>query len=935
MSRHVVIQRVLAHTALVAAVLSALSACAMFERSEAPAAAAALPTPTEAPAAPSNGGVATTPSVTSAAPGNVLARPTPAATPAVTPSSPPLRPFADVAKDFTEGKGFIPVWTKDERVLLEIHPNQLSSPMFFGGSLAQGLGEAFFLPGLMGQEHIVEFKRIGNVLQLIAKNQRVRAPAGTPLAGAIAESYSDSLLASTLVLSAAHPKRKTFLVDAAALFIGDIPGVLTRLETAFRLPYSVDRANSSVAHARTDDQGVSVTVKTHYVIPKLPAPPVVVPGAPPPNPATLPRPPRVVPDARSLFVAYTYSLSPLPERPMAARRADERVGHFTDAFLDLGNDLGLDTRTHFVNRWRLEKTDPSAPVSEPKAPIVAIMDRNIPEKYRASIRDGIVEWNKAFERVGFKDAVVVKQQTDDDKGSTVEHGRHLAVRWFAMEGPGATAVGPSQTDPRTGEILRGAAIIPESWARIGRATLSETLPKPSAAISLEQLLDPKRLCSYASDALEQASFGLEVLAARGVLDPTGPEADRFIAEALKDVTMHEVGHALGLRHNFKASTGVKLAQLRDVATARSRGISNSVMDYNAYNIPLEDEAPTVYNMVTLGEYDYWAIEYAYTPLAPEAEKAELAKIAARQSANPALAYATDEDAIAAIDPTANQWDLGDDPLAYQKRRMALSRELWTRTQNRELKDGDSFALYRRNVVRGLNQFGVAANAATKYVGGVATSREVPGAAGDRALFAPVPAAKQREALALLTTEVLSSDSFRFDPKFMRRLGVDQLDRFAGAEPVLNTDFSLATTVLGIQRSVLDRLMSDAVALRLADAETKVTLAERRRLMSFADVQSTLSDAVWSELNSGRDIDSMRRNLQREHVRRLAGAMLRPASAVATDVRSVQRQVAIKLEADLRRAVASRQGGAVTRAHLSESQAILAEALKATLIRVGA
>lgn len=845
-----------------------------------------------------------------------------------------MRPFADVSKDFTEAKGFIPVWTKEERVMLEIHPDQIGKPMFLGGSLAQGLGDAFFLPGLMGQEHIVEFKRIGNTLQLIAKNQRVRAPAGTPLAGAIAESYSDSLLAAAPVLSASHPQRKTFLIDAAALFGGDIPGVLTRLEAAFRLSYSADRANSSIERTRTDDQGTSITVKTHYVIPKLPAPPVVVPGAPPPNPATLPRPPRVVPDARSLFLGYTFSLSPLPAQPMAARRADERVGHFTDAFLDLGNDLGLDTRTHFVNRWRLEKKDPAAAVSEPKEPIVAIMDRNIPEKYRAPIRDGILEWNKAFERAGFKDAVIVKQQTAEDKWSTVEHGRHLAVRWFAMEGPGAVAVGPSQTDPRSGEILRGAAIIPESWARIGRATLSETLPKPSAAESLDHLLDPKRMCTYASDALEQAHFGLELLAARGALDPTGPDADRFIAESLKDVTMHEVGHALGLRHNFKASTGVKLAQLRDAATARARGISNSVMDYNAYNVPLENEPPTVYNMTTLGEYDYWAIEYAYKPLAPEAEKAELAKLAAQQSTNPALAYATDEDAIAAIDPTANQWDLGDDPLAYQKRRMALSRELWTRTQGRELKDGDSFALYRRNVVRGLNQFGGAATAAAKYIGGVMTAREVPGAAGDRPLIAPVPAAKQREALTLLTTEVFSSDSFRFDPKFMRRLGVDQLDRFAGPEPVLNTDFSLATTVIGIQRGVLDRLMSDAVALRLADAETKVAPAERRGLMNFADVQTTLSDAVWSELKSGRDIDSMRRNLQREHVRRLAGAMLRPGSALATDVRSVQRQVAIRLEADLRRAVGSGQGSAVTRAHLSESQAILAEALKATLVKAG-
>ena len=837
-------------------------------------------------------------------------------------------------KDAKEQKGFFAVWQKDERAWLEIHPDQLGMPVFFGNSLTGGLGQSRFLPGLMGQEQIVVFNRVGNTVQLVAKNYRVRAPAGTPLARAVSESYSDSLLAAAPVVSSPHPDRKSFLVDLAALLGGDLSGAATGLEAAYRMSFAHDRANSSIERVRADDKGTSVTMKMHFSVPRLPAPPVTMPGAPPPNPASLPQPPRVVPDPRSLFLSYAYSLTPLPAEPMRPRKADERVGHFTDAFLDLGNDLGLDSRTHFVTRWRLDKKDPAAAVSEPKEPITVVMDRNIPEKYRAPVRAGILEWNKAFERAGFKDAIVVQQQAADADWTSTEHGRHLAVRWFMMEGPGATAVGPSQSDPRSGEILRGAAIIPESWARIGRTSVAETLPKPTAAESLEQLFDEKRTCTYAFDALEQLNFGLELLAERGLIDPTGPDAEKFIASELTAVTLHEVGHALGLRHNFKASTGVKFEQLRDAAYVRERGTSNSVMDYNALNLPLEREPASVYNMTTLGEYDYWAIEYAYKPLAAETEKAELAKIAARQSGNPALAYATDEDAIGAIDPTANQFDLGDDPLAFARRTMLLARELWTRTQARELKDGESFLLYRRNLQRGLSRFGNAAGQAVKYIGGVITSREVPGAAGNRALFVPVSAAKQREALNLLTSEVFSSDSFRFDAKFMRRLGVDQLDRWAGASPMINTDFSLATSVLGIQRAVLDQLMSDTVAIRLADAENKVAPAERRALLSFADVHVTLADAVWSELKSGRDIDSMRRNLQREHVRRIAAAMVRASPTTATDVRPVNRQVALKLEADLRRAVAASKGSAVTRAHLADSLATLSEALKAPLVKAG-
>jgi hypothetical protein len=360
------------------------------------------------------------------------------------------------------------------------------------------------------------------------------------------------------------------------------------------------------------------------------------------------------------------------------------------------------------------------------------------------------------------------------------------------------------------------------------------------------------------------------------------------------------------------------------------------MDYNALNIPLENEPATVYSQVTLGEYDYWAIEYAYRPLDPETEKEELAKIAARSANNPALAYATDEDAGGffgtGIDPTVNQFDLGSDPLAYYQRRVVLARELLARTQKFEPKPGDNLSVYRRNLQRAINAIGFVAPLIGKYVGGVYTSREVVGA-GDGPLLVPVPAARQREALDLLAKEVFSVDSFRFDPKFMSRLGIDHLERITpGGQVVVNTDFSLATAVLDIQKKVLDQLMSDGVAVRLADAETKV--ADKRGLISFADVQTQLADAIWSELRTGRDIDSLRRNLQREHVRRLATALVRPASAAAADVRAVQRAVAIRLEADLRRQAGNGRLNAATRAHIAEAQAVLAEALKAPLIRQG-
>jgi hypothetical protein len=941
-----------AATALVAA---ALTACATTSTPGAAGSAAAAP-PAGGPSVGTTAPVASSGSATAVkagspvkASGSAPASAAPAAAPSGAPATAPgaPRPFADVIKDAKELKGFLPLWQKDEKTWLEIPADRLDKPFFFVTALAQGLGEKFFWPGLVGGEQVVVLRRVGNTVQLVAKNLEVRAPAGTPLEVTLRESYSDSLLAATAVASAPHPARKSILVDATALFGGDLAGTTTRLDSAYRIGYALDRANTSIERVRATEQGTFITVRQHFAVPKLPAPPVTPPPPGTPTPST----PTALPDGRSLFLAYTYTLAPLPAEPMRPRAADQRVGHFTTAFWDFANTGKGDARAHYVNRWRLEKKDPGAAVSEPKEPILVWMDRNIPEEYREAVRSGILEWNKGFERAGFRNAIEVRQQPADADWSTLEGTRHLAVRWFAQQGPGAVAVGPSVSDPRTGEILLGTAIIPQNWLRLTNGFLRDAQPRlgshaatglegfnapPMAAASLAQLLDGQQ-CSYGLDALEQAAFAFELMTARGDIRPGSPEAKRFVAGALKEVVMHEVGHALGLRHNFRGSTGIKFEQLRDAAFTRQRGISNSVMDYNALNVPLENEAVTDFNQATLGNYDHWAIEYAYREIAPENEAAELARIAARSATDPSLAYATDEDVIAAlggaIDPLVNQWDLGEEPLAYYKRSLLLARELWTRTKQRELAPGDDFTVYRRNLRRGLGQFAQVVGPLSRYVGGVHTSRQLAGYTSG-GLFTPVPVAQQREALNVLTREVFSSASFRFDPVFMSKLGVDHLDRIVStSSPMLNPDFSLASSVLSIQRTALDQLMGDSLAARLADSESKV--ADTRQLLSLAEVHARVAESVWSELKTGAEIDSLRRNLQREHARRVATGLVRPSTSVAADVRAVNRQIAVKLQADLQRAQGNSNLSATTRAHLAETSSLLAEALKAPMVRSGA
>jgi hypothetical protein len=358
------------------------------------------------------------------------------------------------------------------------------------------------------------------------------------------------------------------------------------------------------------------------------------------------------------------------------------------------------------------------------------------------------------------------------------------------------------------------------------------------------------------------------------------------------------------------------------------------MDYNGLNISLEGEPTVDYVMPSLGTYDYWAIEYGYREFAAPTEAQELARLADQSNSNAALAYSTDED-IFGIDPLVNQRDLGDDPLAHARRQLKIARELWARTQARALPDNDDFTIYRRNLQRGLNYYAFTVPLVAKYVGGTYTSRALAGA--QQPLLVPVPAAKQREALNLVLGEVFSTGSLRFDPKFMSRLGVEQLERTGPGRFVSNTDYSLSEAVLGIQRGALDALMSDNLASRLADAETKV--ADTRALLSYADVQAQIGTATWSELKAGRkgggEIDSMRRNLQREHLRRLAGGLLRPSASVATDVRAVHRQVALRLESELKAALAAGGWTSIAQAHLADCLATLTEALRAPLNKQGA
>lgn len=862
--------------------------------------------------------------------------------PAAKPGEP--KPFAEVTKDFKSSGGLFPIWTKDGKTFIEIPEAWFNKPFLFTINVAESIGERGLYASQMGMKQMVQWERHGEQIQLIAINTKFRASGEGRLA--TSQAFSPSLLAYGKQASAAHPERKSILVDANGLLMRDILGLSTRLEMSFRLPFSLDAGNSRFAATRSDAQMAALTARMHFATPRIPAPPAnFTPGAP------RPMPPEATPDPRSMFFSLVYSFRALPEQAMRARLADPRLGHFTESYTDLSDDSRPNTRVHHIKRWRLEKANPNVALSEPKQPIVFWLDKNIPAKVRPAVRDGILEWNKAFEKIGYKHAIVVKQQPDDATWDNMDAG-HASVRWFVGSDVGF-AIGPSHADPRTGEILDADMGMSDVFGRGTRRLVSDDIAHESAGrapfaqtvFDLSSLHTHHASCTYAHEAAHEMSFALDLLEARG-LDPNGPEADRLVLEAIKDTMMHETGHVLGLKHNFKASTTITQAQLKDGTFTQTRGTSGSVMDYNAFNLPLENEAKSTFSNLTLGPYDYWAIEYAYSELDPAKETETLNKIAGR-SQEPGLAYSDDMDAgrgpNGGFDPMSNLFDLGEDPLAWYQRRLQLSKELWQRVQNQPVKAGEDPLKRRRSLMSGFRLLRALPTDAAKYVGGLYAVRDLPGST--RPNFKPVEPAKQREALQFLTRELFSARSFDFKPEFLANLAPDYNEWDRGG-PV-----DIPSMVLSLQTRSLDRLMSGDTAKRVLDLPLLIPAAERKGAISLPEVYGSLRTAIWSELSAGTSINSMRRNLQREHIKRLQLILTRgvspggssmtvargysvnlPPSPMPADAISLTRLQAKRLQSDVRRALTKTGLDFETRAHLAETLDSLTAMLNAQMSR---
>ena len=886
----------------------------------APASSASAPRPVAAaaPAGPS-------PSASGVPPGTPQAAPPPGSPAA----------FAAVIRDATKSDGLFTLYQKEEKVWIELKPSDFNKPFFLSPKLASGIGEAGVFGGLMDGALVIEFRRIHNQVQMIARNTEYTARAGSPEGRAVAAAFSPSLLASTPVASQPQPERKSVLVDANALFVNDMLGIAMQLQRSYRQGYAFDGRNSAITALRVKPEGVVLEVMQHFATGSIAVrQPNTPPGAP------VPTVPSTVPDPRSLFVTANYTIAALPAEPMHARIADARVGYFTVSRWDFSDDLNRTPIVRDVNRWRLEKKDPAAVLSEPVKPIVYWLDRTIPLKYRDTISAGILEWNKAFEKIGFQNAIQVKIQPDDAEFDTLDGG--ASVRWMTNAAPIFGAIGPSHVDPRSGEILGANIGIESLSSRSVRASRAQILTGSAAEFTrimqfggaAQAEAFDAHACLNGEQAADQLSYALDVLAARGELDPDSPQAQAFVLAYLKDTTMHEVGHTLGLRHNFRASRVYSDQQISDPDFTRTHALTGSVMEYAPINLASPGAPAVAPYQTTLGPYDYWAIEYAYRPLEPASEKAALERIAARSN-EAELAFGTDEDNFLGIDPDALWFDLGSDPVAYAKKRLAIARDLFKRQETRPLAPDRDYAVLRRSLNFAVNDVARSVGVLARQIGGVRTLRDFPGSGRDP--LQPVSATVQREALDQISRGVFSADSLTVSPSLQRRLAPDfqeRADALGNGAPVV-TDFSVTERLLGVQRALLNQLMGDEVAARVIDNQGKS--AQRTEALQLSELYARLGHDIWGELdgvNVARaiDIPAPRRALQREHLNRVAAMLLRPGSAGRADARSLVRTQAQALLVRLNAAAQRGNLTGDTRAHLQDSADALSQALSARMTR---
>ena len=561
-----------------------------------------------------------------------------------------------------------------------------------------------------------------------------------------------------------------------------------------------------------------------------------------------------VTDARSVTVKIQHSIIEMPKNNFKPRYDDPRIGYFMQQIEDMTTQKATPYKD-VINRWNLEKKDPSATLSEPIEPITWWIENTTPEEFRPTIKEAILTWNQAFEKAGFKNAIRCEVQPDTaswDAGDI----RYNVLRWTSSPFPPFGGYGPSFVNPKTGQII-GADIMLE-YVFFTNRLKQEKLFDATAQTFQANEFNQNNFCDIGNYFSQATQFGNAALMAYSATDV---EKSNYIKQSLYYLVLHEVGHTFGLNHNMKASQLHSPANINNTTLTKQIGLTGSVMDYPAANIALDRTKQGQYFTTKPGPYDLWAIEFGYsTSAANEKEEADrLLKIAARSS-DPQLTFGNDADDMRAagkgIDPRVMINDLTSDAISYSIDRMKLSNNLMKKLKSKYIKEGQSYQEMRNAYLVAAGEYNTAAGVISRYIGGVYIDRSFPEQKSAVKPITAVSYADQKRAMKALSDYVFAPKAFDLPADLYQYLQY-QRRGFSGG----NEDPKIHERVLNIQKGIFAHILSANVLKRISDGGLY------GNQYAVAEMMNDLTVAIFNA-DAQTAVNGFRQNLQLAYVNNL-------------------------------------------------------------------